>query len=218
MKKLCLALSASLLISFAHADTVTIDPDGLAEGTDISNAYSGVTLRHFSVVRDVDAPDGARVVVDNVYVKECPAPADPSMKCGLLGTAHFGYQGTTGEIWSSFVAESTYSINCIIDNPGPCKWTGHEFLDVTFDSAVQEVTIDATHLSDWPTAWAFDAAGNPLQVNLDITWHRQCGWDSPPGYCHQTLTVTPVTGQIHRVVFAGLGGYVLLDKLTYTVP
>lgn len=217
--KVCLALASFLLASFASADPVTIDPDGLAEGTDISNAYPGVTLRHYSVVRDVSAPDGARVVMDNVYVKECLTPWDPRTKCGQLGTGHFGYQSTTGDIWSSFVSESNLSINCITtSNPGPCKWTGHEFLDVTFDSAVQAVTIDATHLSDWPTAWAFDAAGNQLQVNRVITWHRQCFYNSPPGYCHQTLTVTPVTGQISRVVFAGLGGYVLLDKLTYTVP
>lgn len=219
MKKVCLALAASLLASFAHADTVTIDPDGLAEGTDISNAYSGVTLRHYSVVRDASAPNGARVVVDNVYVKECLTPSDPREKCGQLGTGYFGYQRTTGDIWGNFIVQSIYSINCITtSNPGPCKWDDHEFLDVTFDAAVEAVTIDATHLSDWPTAWAFDAAGNQLQVNQDITWHRQCDWNSPPGYCHQTLTVTPVTGQISRVVFAGLGGNVLLDKLTYTVP
>lgn len=219
MKIASLALVASLLTSFAHADTVTIDPEGLAEGTDISNAYSGVTLRHYSVVRDVDAPNGARLVVDNVYVKECPTAGDHNTKCGQLGTGHFGYQGSTGDIWPSFVSESTSSINCITSgNPGPCKWNAHEFLDVTFDSAVQTVSIDATHLSDWPTAWAFDAAGNQLQVALDITWHRQCFNSSQPGYCHQTLTVTPVSGQISRVTFAGLGGYVFLDKLTYTVP
>lgn len=115
------------------------------------------------------------------------------------------------------MAESIYSVSCITtSNPGPCKWSNHEFLDATFDAAVQSVAIDATHLSDWPTAWAFDAAGNQLQVNKVITWHRECSWNSPPGYCHQTLTVTPVSGQISRVVFAGLGGYVLLDKLTYT--
>jgi hypothetical protein len=219
MKKVCLALAVSLLASLAHAETITIDPEGLAEGTDISNAYSGVTLRHFSVVRDVDAPEGARVIVDNVIVKECLTPADPSTKCGQLGTAHFGYQTTTGGIGSSFVSESNLSVHCITtDDPGPCKWTSHEFLDATFDSAVEAVTIDSTHQSDWPTAWAFDAAGNELQVSRVITWHRQCSWNSPPGYCHQTMTVTPVAGQISRVVFAGLGGFVFLDKLTYTVP
>ncbi|MFC4311839.1 hypothetical protein ACFPN2_22330 [Steroidobacter flavus] len=219
MKNACLALASFLLASFASADPVIIDPDGLAEGTDISNAFSGVTLRHYSVIRDVSAPDGARVVVDNVYVKECLSPWDPSTKCGQLGTGHFGYQHPTGAIASSFIAQSIYSISCITTaNPGPCKWENHEFLDASFDFVVEAVTIDATHLSDWPTAWAFDAAVNQLQINRDITWHRQCTPTSPPGYCHQTLTVTAVTGQISRVVFAGLGGYVLLDKLTYTLP
>lgn len=219
MKQVCLALASFLLASFSQADPVVIDPDGLDEGTDISNAYPGIMLRHYSVVRDASAPNGARVVVDNVYVKECPTPSDHLTKCGQLGTGYFGYQSAAGDIWSSFVAQSIYSIGCITTgNPGSCKWDNHEFLDVTFDSAVQAVTIDGTHLSDWPTAWAFDAAGNQLQVDQDITWHRECTVNSPPGYCHQTLTVTPVSGQISRVVFAGLGGYVLLDKLTYTVP
>lgn len=218
MKKVCLALAASLLASVAHADPVTIDPDGLAEGTDISGAFPGVTLRHFSVVEDASAPNGARVVVGNVYVKECPTISDPTSRCSALGTGHFGYQTTTGAIGGSYSSQSTFSINCITtNNPGPCKWSPHEFLDATFDSAVQVVTIDATHLSDWPYAWAFDAAGNQLQIDQEITWHQQCDWSHPQNtFCHQTLTVTPVTGQISRVVFAGLGGFVQLDKLTYT--
>jgi hypothetical protein len=218
MKKVCLALASFLLASLASANPVTIDPDGLAEGTDISTAFPGVTLRHIAVVRDVNAPDGAVVVVDNVYVKECTTSPGPDSRCSALGSGHFGYQTTTGDIGGSFVSESTSSINCITNNPGSCKWSPHEFLDVTFDSAVVEVTIDATHLSDWPYAWAFDAAGNQLQVDQEITWHQQCGPSDHNNFCHQTLTVTPVTGQISRVVFAGVGGFVQLDKLTYTGP
>lgn len=119
---------------------------------------------------------------------------------------------------AAFVADSIYSIYCITNNSGSCKWSPHHFLDVTFDFAVQAATIDATHLSDWPQAWAFDAAGNLLQVNQEITWHQQCGPSDHNNFCHQTVTVTPVTGQISRVIFSGLGGFVNLDKLTYTVP
>src|SRR5262245_55506459 len=98
MKKACLVLASFLLASFSHAGQVTIDPEGLTEGTVISNAYSGVTLRHYSVIRDSSAPDGARVVVDDVYVKECLTAWDPNTKCGQLGTRYFGYQTTTGAI------------------------------------------------------------------------------------------------------------------------
>jgi hypothetical protein len=128
--------------------------------------------------------------------------------CYPLGSGYFGG-------WSS---ESTMSIVCLTGNPDPCRWNPHHFLDVTFDFVVQEVTIDSAHRSDWPYAWAFDAAGNQLQVNLQITWHKLCGPGSHSNYCHQTLTVTPVSGQISRVVFAGVGGTALLDKITYTVP
>lgn len=208
MKKVVSALASCLLASFASANPVTIDLDGIAAGTDVSYAFSGVTLRKHSVIRDSNG-DGV-LVTDNVYAAACPPNSDPQHDlCYPLGSGYFG----------TFVAESSMSINCIItDNPNPCRWSDHRFLDVSFDFAVQQVSIDATHRSDWPQAWAFDAAGNRLQVSTQITWHKQCGPGSNNNYCHQTLTVTPVSGQIKRIVFSGQGGYVLLDKITYTVP
>jgi hypothetical protein len=206
MKKVVLALGSSLLASVASANPVTIDLDGITEGTDVSHAFSGVTLRHLSIV---NGTNGAQLVVDNVYAKECPTTSDPNSMCSALGSGYFG----------TFVAESNVSINCITGNPSPCRWSPHRFLDVTFDFAVQEVAIDATHYSDWPQAWAFDAAGNRLQVTTQITWHKQWGAGSPSNnFGHQTLIVTPVSGQISRVIFSGQGGYVSLDKITYTVP
>jgi hypothetical protein len=211
-----LALAASLLASFASANPVTLDPDGLAEGTDLSAAYSGVTLRHITIV---PGANGMELVVDNVCAKECPATSNPNSECSALGSGHFGYQTSTGAIAGSFSAESNSSISCITNNPNACRFFPHDFLDVTFDFAVEAVSIDATHRSDWPYAWAFDAAGNRLQVNLEITWHKEYGPAHPGNnFGHQTLTVTPVTGQISRVIFAGVGGFVRLDKLTYTVP
>ncbi|MET0534688.1 MAG: hypothetical protein ABW171_10735 [Steroidobacter sp.] len=216
MKKVLLALASSLLASFATANPVTIDPDGLAEGTDLSTAFSGVTLRHLTTVTDAN---GSNVVVSNVYVKECPTTSDPNSTCSALGSGYFGYQTSTGAIAGGFNAESTASIACIINNSPSCRFWPPDVLDVSFDFAVQAVAIDSTHRSDWPYAWAFDAAGNRLQVELDITWHKQCGPGNPGNnFCHQTLTVTPVTGQISRVIFSGVGGFVSLDKLTYTLP
>lgn len=216
MKRVLLALVSSFLASVAAANPVTLDPDGLAEGTDLTHAYSGVTLRHLTIVTD---SSGTRLATDNVYVKECPTTSDPNSECSALGSGHFGYQTSTGTIAGNFSAESNSSINCIRNNPNPCRFFPHDFLDVSFDFAVQAVAIDATHRSDWPYAWAFDAAGNLLQVNLEITWHQEYGPAHPNNdFGYQTLTVTPVSGQISRVVFAGVGGFVRLDKLTYTVP
>lgn len=216
MKRVLLALASSFLASFANANPVTIDLDGIPEGTDVTNAFSGVTLRHITVVT---GSSGTSLVVDNVYAKECPTTSDPDSECSLLGSGHFGYQTSTGAIAGSFSSDSTSSISCITSNPNSCRWSPHDFLDVTFDFPVQAVSIDATHRSDWPHAWAFDAAGNLLQVDLEITWHKQYGPAAPQNaFGHQTLTVTPVSGQISRVIFAGVGGFVRLDKLTYTVP
>jgi hypothetical protein len=218
MKKVLLVLASSLLASFANANPVIIDPDGLAEGTDLSTAYSGVTLRHITLVTDANGDE--QVVVDNVYANECPTTSDPNSECSALGSGYFGYLHTTGAIWGSFGAASSASINCITGgNPNACRSMQHDFLDVTFDFAVQAVTIDGVHRSDWPWAWAFDAAGNRLQINMQITFHKMYGPSAPHNnFGHQTLTITPVSGQISRVVFAGSGGSVLLDKLTYTVP
>lgn len=216
MKRFLLALTASLLTSVAGANPVTIDPDGLAEGTDLSTAFSGLTLRHITVVTD---DNGSSLSVDNVYVKECPTTSDPNSECSALGSGHFGYQTTTGAIAGSFSAESSSSIYCITTNPAACRWSPHNFLDVSFDFAVQSVSIDSTHRSDWPWAWAFDAAGNQLQVTRAITWHQQYGPGNPSNnFGHQTLTITPVSGQISRIIFAAVGGFVRLDKLTYTLP
>jgi hypothetical protein len=216
VKKVMLALAASLLASSANANPVTLDPDGLAEGTDLSSAYSGVTLRHLKIV---NSPSGSSLVADNVYVKECPTTTDPNSECSALGSGQFGYQTSTGAIEGNFNAESSASINCITRNPNACRFFPHDFLDVSFDFAVEAVSIDATHRSDWPWAWAFDAAGNLLQINQEITWHQEYGPAHPGNdFGHQTLTITPVSGQISRVVFAGLAGFVRLDKLTYTIP
>lgn len=218
MKNVLLVLASSLLASFASANPVTIDPDGLSEGTDLSNAFSGITLRHFTFVTDSNG--NQQVVVDNVYVKECPTTSDPNSECALLGSGHFGHLNATGAISGNFSADGSYSIRCITGgNPNACRGMQHDFLDVTFDFPVEAVSIDATHHSDWPWAWAFDAAGNQLQINMQITWHQQYGPAYPGNnFGHQTLTITPVSGQISRVVFAGLGGLVRLDKLTYTLP
>jgi len=216
VSKFLLALASALLASVASANPVTLDPDGLAEGTDLTTAYSGVTLRHITVV--TDANGDASLVVGNVYAKECLDTWDPNSECSALGSAHFGH-ASTGGIGRNFNSDSTSSIHCITDDPNSCRWSPHDFLDVAFDFGVQQVAIDATHRSDWPYAWAFDAAGNQLQVNLQITWHKQYGPAHPANaFAHQTLTVTPVSGQISRVIFAGVGGFVRLDKLTYTVP
>jgi hypothetical protein len=214
--KTFLALTLSLLASFASANPVTIDPEGLAEGTDLTTAYSGVTLRHHTFVTGTT---GSGLVTNNVYVKACATPSDPNSVCSALGSGLFGYQTPSGTISSSFIAEGSPSIDCLIKNNPHCKLSPHHLLDVTFDFAVQAVSIDAVHISDWPWAWAFDAAGNQLKVNFQHTWHRQCGAGNPSSnFCHQTLTVTPVTGQISRIIFSGGGGYVRLDKITYTVP
>lgn len=216
MKKVWWAVAASLLVSVANANPVTIDPVGLAEGTDLTYAFSGLTLRHLKIV---NGASGTELVVDNVYAKACPTTWDPNSECSALGSGHFGYQTSTGAIAGSFSAESSASIYCITDNPRACRFSPHDFLDVTFDFAVEAVSIDATHRSDWPWAWAFDAAGNLLQVNQAITLHKEYGPGHPSNaFGHQTLTVTPVTGQISRVIFAGVGGFVRLDKLTYKVP
>ena len=207
MTKILLALASSLFASLASANPVTIDLDGITAGTDVSYAFSGVTLRHLSVIQDVNG--NGLLVEDNVYAKECPTTSDPKSMCSALGSGYFG----------SFVADSSVSINCITGSPYPCRRSPHRFLDVRFDFAVRDVAIDATHYSDWPQAWAFDAAGNRLQVTTRITWHKQTGPGWPGNnFGHQTLTVTPVSGQISRVIFSGQGGYVLLDKITYTIP
>jgi hypothetical protein len=208
VKKILLGLASSLFVSFASANPVTIDLDGIAAGTDVSNAFSGVTLRQHRVVRDSEG-DGV-LVTENVYAVACPPTSNPEQSmCYPLGSSYFG----------AGYSESTMSIHCLFGDPNPCRWNPHRFLDVAFDFAVQEVTIDSTHRSDWPYAWAFDAAGNQLQVNLQITWHKLCGSSHPSSnYCHQTLTVTAVSGQISRVVFAGVGGTALLGKITYTIP
>lgn len=215
MRRAVFAFAASILASVASADPLTINADGFPEGTDITSAFPVVTLRHLTIV---NGPNGAELLVGNIYAKECLTPSDPTSECSAIGSGHFGHQSGPGVIGGSFNAESTSSINCVTSNPNSCRFSPHDFLDVTFDFAVQTVSIDATHRSDWPWAWGFDAAGNLLQVEIQRTWHKEYGPAHPNNaFGYQTLTVTAVSGQLSRVVFAGVGGFVRLDRLTYTM-
>ena len=79
-------LTLALSTSIAHAILITVDPDDFTDGTDISNAYSGITL---------SAIDGG----SNVILT--PSIFSQSSSLASTGTQVFGHDGVFTQTWAN---------------------------------------------------------------------------------------------------------------------
>lgn len=79
------ALTLTLCTSMANAILITVDPDDFADGTDISNAYSGITL---------SAIDGGFNVITTTSVFSVTSTL------ASTGTRVFGHDGIFNRTWA----------------------------------------------------------------------------------------------------------------------
>lgn len=201
------ALCGLMATSAAQADLITIDADAYAPGTNVSNAFDGVTLSHLTFT-------SAGMQSNAVYAAGCPAG---SPHCAGLGAASFGYQNRLGNISAFWYSNSPPIGSCLRQNYPYCYNERQDLLEVSFDQATDFIQFDSTHNNDWPHVWALDAAGNLLSVTTQSVFHSVWGQNGAQ-YGHQTMTITSALGNISRLVIAGNGGYSSVDSITYNGP
>ena len=202
------ALCGLLATSAAQAELITIDADAYAPGTDVSNAFDGVSLAHLTFT-------SAGLQSTSVYAAGCANVSNPSSICSAIGPASFGYQTSTGAINSYWYSTASPIINCLNQNYSYCyNGTPQHLLEVSFDAATGFVQFESTFGSDDPWVWALDAAGNVLSLTPQRTIHQNSGPGGGP-FGYQTVTLASTAANISRVIIAGNGGYVTVDGITY---
>lgn len=203
------ALVGLMATSAAQADLITIDADAYAPGTNVSNAFAGVTLSHLTFTSTGTQSDG-------VYAAGC-APGAPV--CNALGTASFGWQNAAGTTLASWNSTASYIGNCLSQIRSYCYAERQNLLSVSLDTATDFIQFDSTYGSDFPYVWALDAAGNILTtVVKQVTILQSNAPGTGNTYGHQQVTVTSALGNIARIVIAGNGGYSTVDSITWNGP
>jgi hypothetical protein len=197
-------LAGLMATSAAQASLITIDADGYAAGTNLSNSFPGVTLSHVTFT-------AAGKQTSNVYAAPCSSGA----ACTALGAASFGRQNAAGTNIATWYSTASYIRNCLTTNYSYCYAEPQHLLGVTFDDPTDYVQFDSTYGSDYPDVWAFDAAGNLLTVTRSITIHAT---PMANGYGHQTVTLSSASSNIAGIYISGNGGSSTVNAITWDAP
>lgn len=190
MTGLCVLLATSA----AQAHLVTIDADTYASGTDVSDAFGGVTLSH------VTFTEGGRQS-GAVYAVDCTAGTR-----GCDGTNAFAWQKTNGKGVPYWSATSDLIGNCLLQNQSYCYSRGQQLLEVSLDQATDFIRFDSS-LTYLPWAWAFDAAGNLLSLTPVSMFDQALG--------RQSMALSSASGNISRLIIGGNDGYSIVNSISY---
>ena len=202
---IALGLIGLMATSAARADLITIDADAYAPGTDISNVFEGVTLSHVTFT-------ATGMQSSAVYAAApCAGP-----ECSVIGTASFGWQTAAGNINPAWYSTARYVNTCVSQIRSYCYAEPQHVLEVSLDVATDFIQFEATHLSDWPDVWAFDAAGNLLSLTGERTIHQPFAY--PYSFGHQTVTLSSALGDISRIYISGNGGRNIIDSISFNAP
>lgn len=144
------ALVGLMATSAANASLITIDANAYTSGTDVSNAFTGVTLSHLTWT-------SAGKQTNPVYAAECADVSNPSSPCSAIGPASFGRMTSTSTVSPSWFSSSSVIINCLKQNYSYCYSTPQHLLEASFDQATDFVTVDSTHSSS-PATVAMSAS------------------------------------------------------------
>src|SRR5687767_6342408 len=150
MTGLCILLATSA----GQAHPITLEAGSRASGTEVSDAFEGLTLAHVTFTE-------TGVQSSAVYAMGC---TPGTRGCDELGTTMFGWQKANGKAFTSWSASSELIGNCLQQNHADCYSQPQHLLEVTLDRATDFIQFDSTQLTDSPWAWAFDAAGNLLSL------------------------------------------------------
>ena len=182
----------------ARADIITINPNALTVGTDLSHLFPGVSM---SIATQVGS---------GVY--------NPVRSAAVVGGDYHGVGSLTmggGYILADYCGPGA--------TPGSCT-SGQSVLELTFDAPANFVQINASWFSDGPGIIAFDSAGNRIG-NCFSTFGPSgvggCDAFILPYNANGNLSSVSIArsqGDISRIVFGGVVGQSRATSVTYGVP
>jgi hypothetical protein len=189
--KLLSVVAAVTLAAAAHAATVTREAKNHAVGSDVTTAYSGVTLSRQNYVA------GGALQIHPLTIEQCTTFGICEITMAPLNT--FG-----GQHWDLFNYRDCYNGLLV----GYVSWqcgNSHSVLSIEFTTPTDFVELTATWTADAPALIAYDSAGNQLS---------QC---TEPASCLSsvlfeayvysgTIRATSSSSSIKRVIFASPSG------------
>lgn len=203
MKKLLLIW---LLVASAPASAtlVTIDADSYQAGTDISTAFSGVTLSSIAY------QGSGNYVIGSVIAEESYR--------ATTGTNVFG-NGTGFGGWND-----TFAPDCVLTQRA-CGFAGSNAMLIEFAELTDYVAIQGNWISDGASIWLYDE--NRVRIGscdsvfgyASTACYRPLG-PNASGYGNNwELSFTSLTANVKYVLASGQAAGVGLDSLTYnSVP
>ncbi len=191
------ALLGLMASAVAQADFTTIDADPYTPGTDVSNAFDGVTLSHITWASGAYQSTPA-------YSASCGTAPNPF--CNSLGVASLGWQTPTGGISQGWTVDNMTTVQtCLVDPTyAGCESVPQHILELSFDTETDFIQFDATYRNNNPAVLAFDAAGNVVTLTAQVTYLQSFTGSNLFG--HQLLTLTSATANIKRLWIAGDSG------------
>lgn len=165
LKRLALLLTlANCAVSApTWAALVTIDPDGYAPGTNLSNLIPGVTLSTFS------SPGNGSFAFADVFSAEDSACVSGVGDCkAVTGTKVFSNNASGNYGPNQAWFDSPTSYRCFQRVPsGSCSGDDFRALLITFDNPTNYVDISGVFTSDWPLLIALDSARNLISFGSE---------------------------------------------------
>lgn len=198
--KVCLAAVAlSCLPTLASAVIIVVDPRDHAFGTDISNAYDGVTMHR--LYQNENTSEGYDPV---------SAPITTAATCSRSTRPCLGdfWEITR---WSQCVDAAQRGIQsryCSLD-----PWS---VLELTFDVPTDLVQISARFGPDYPGMMLYDSASN-LVARCWGVFDDACGYNYhiDPVENFATITFDATLANVSRVIFSGVAGSVAANQIVY---
>lgn len=202
MKKLLLMSLLALSLP-AKAALIAVDSDSFAAGTDVSNAFDGITLSSIAY------RGAGNYVVGGVVAEQTQR--------ATTGSNAFGSGAGFGG-WND-----TFSPDCVFSR-GNCAFPGWNAMLIEFDELAAFVTIQGNWISDGGSIWLYD--DNQVRIGscdsvfgyASTSCYRFLS-DNASGYGNNwELSFTSLAANIRYVVASGQAASVSFDSLSYNVP
>lgn len=195
-----LMLSALTLSAVsAKADWITLEPDDVAAGTDVTNYWDGVTLS------SVHYQGSGIYTTAPVITAESPRAA----------TGSNVFRSSLPGAWGPVAAAGCYLTYGLCGFPGAA-------LVLEFDAAVSDVNVLTNFAGDAVSLWLYDAAYNLVSsCNSTFGYSRTPCYEnrgaSSSGYGNNwNLTASSAAGDVRYAVISAYGSPGVIDAIRYS--
>jgi len=212
LTRIAMVLSLGMVVP-ANAALITIEPDGYAAGTNLSQSVSSVNLWNFHSSGGTGAFGDVYAAVDARCATrpgDCQATTGNTVfsreQDGHIENYLAGRWGEAGAARDCFQRMQT----------GPCSpYNSFDALLIGFNTATNFVEISGSYLMDWPILFAFDSSRNLIGGGHGCcnTFHGT-GPDAGD-FSTSTLAFSSGSANIAYVIAAGWSAPSSLDALRY---